>query len=138
MPRKGLSLFFLPRLPLLMKFLLDENIGKSIARFLVQLGYTTLRVKEIHSGLEDFKVLELAVEQETIVITLDKDYGELVFKEGKFHRGVIFLRLEDQTSSNIQRALSWFLTVYSKDRIGNYFAVVTEKMSKFKTRFNDD
>lgn len=49
-----------------MKFLLDENIGKSVARFLTQLGNTIFRIKEIHSGIEDFKVLELAVEKKPL------------------------------------------------------------------------
>src|SRR3989337_1395834 len=102
MPRRDLSKPILRKLLLLMKFLLDENIGKSVAYLLTQLGYTAFRIKEIHSGLEDVKVLELAVDKEAILITLDKDYGELIFKEGKFHKGVIFLRPEDQTSSNIQ------------------------------------
>lgn len=52
-----------------MKFLLDENIGKSVALFLTQLGHTPFRIKKIHPGAEDFQVLELSVEKGAILIT---------------------------------------------------------------------
>ncbi len=118
-----------------MKFLLDENIGKRVALFLIQLGHTVFRVKKIYSGAEDFQVLELSVENDAILITLDKDFGKLVFKEGKTHTGVIFLRLDNQTTTNTKKAINWFLSKYSEDKIVNNFAVVSEKLSKFKARF---
>lgn len=118
-----------------MRFLLDENIGKSVALFLTQLGHTIFRIKKIHPGAEDFQVLKLSVEKDAILITLDKDFGKLVFKEGKTHTGVIFLRLDDQTGISITNVLNWFLSNYPEGKIVNNFAVVTEKLSKFKARF---
>lgn len=117
-----------------MKFLLDENIGKSIAQFLTQFDYTIFRVRTLYPGLADLKVLELAVEKDAVLITLDKDYGELVFRESKTHTGVIFLRLENQTSSNIKKVISWFLSIYPQDKIKNSFTVITERAGKFKAR----
>lgn len=118
-----------------MKFLLDENISKSVALFLTQLGHTTFRIKKIYPGAEDFQVLELAIEKEAILITLDKDYGELVFKEGRLHTGIVFLRLDDQTISNVKRVIIWFLSKYPEDKIMNKFAVVIVKEGKLKVRF---
>lgn len=120
---------------MLTKFLLDENIGKSVALFLTQFGHTVYRIKKIHPGAEDFQVLDLAVEKYAILITLDRDFGELIFKERKPHTGVIFLRLDDQRLSNIKRALSWFLSIYPEHKIENSFTVIIEKMGKFKARF---
>lgn len=119
-----------------MKFLIDENVGKSVAYFLNQFGHTSFRVKKISPGAEDVDVLELALKKEAILITLDKDFGELIFRQGKVHGGVIFLRVEDQASSGIQKALSWFLAIYSQDQIIKSFVVVTEKAGKFKARFD--
>lgn len=118
-----------------MKFLLDENLGKRVALFLTRLGYPTLRIKKISPGAEDWQVLELAAEKQAILVTLDKDYGELIFKESKFHAGVIFLRLDDQTTVNVQRVLKWFLLKYSESKILSNFVVVTEKEGKLKARF---
>jgi predicted nuclease of predicted toxin-antitoxin system len=119
-----------------MKFLLDENTSKLTAKFLTQLGHTVLRVKEIDPGMEDYQVLELAVNEQAIIITLDKDYGELIFKEGKLHSGVLFLRLENQTQDNTINTLRWFLSFYSDKRLINKFVTVTEKQGKLTVRFN--
>lgn len=114
-----------------MKFLLDENIGKEIANFLRQLGHTTFRIKEINPGIPDFQVLDLAVSKEAILITSDKDFGELVFKYGQSHRGIILLRLEDETSGNKILALKKVISRYKKI---SDFIVVTEKAGKFTIR----
>ena len=121
-----------------MKFLLDENIGKSTAQFLTQLGHTAFRIKIISPGMEDYQVLEWAVEKEAILITLDKDYGQLICKYGKSHKGVIFLRLKDQSSGNITKVLAWLLATYPVENFPENFVTVTEKYGKFKARFKNN
>lgn len=114
-----------------MRFLLDENIGKEVAKFLRQLGHTTFRIKEISPGVPDSQVLDLAVSKTAVLITSDKDFGELVFKYGQVHSGVILLRLQDQTSENKIRALKKVLA--RRKNIGG-FGVVSEKAGKFSIR----
>lgn len=115
-----------------MRFLLDENTSKVVSRFLSQLGHTCFRIKEINPGIEDTKVLDLAVSLNAILITLDGDFGELIFKERQSHQGVIFLRLKDQTSDNIIKALKKVLK--QKDSLEDHFTVITEQDNKFKIR----
>lgn len=117
-----------------MKFLLDENIGKSLARFLTQLGHTALRVKVINPGINDFQVLSLSVEKKAILITEDKDFGELVFKHKQIHSGVVLLRLVDQTSENTKKALLFLLSKH-RENLENKFIVITEKENTFEIRF---
>ena len=114
-----------------MKFLLDENIGRKVAEFLRQSSHTTLRIKEIHPGLADFQVLDLAVSLNAIVITSDKDFGELVFKYGQIYTGIILLRLQNETSNNKIKALKKVLIRYKNIKD---FIVVTEKARKFEIR----
>ena len=47
-------------------------------------------------GLDDSDVLSLAVEDDRILITADKDFGEMVFRERRLHKGIILLRLADE------------------------------------------
>ena len=121
-----------------MKFLLDENISKNVAQFLTQLGHTAFRVKLINPGIEDYQVLRLANEKEAILITLDKDYGELIFKHGKSHKGVIFLRLENQTSENTIKVLAWLLSTYPVEKFQHNFVTTVEKDGRFKTRLQKE
>lgn len=115
-----------------MKFLLDENIGKKVAYFLEDLGHTVFRLKQIQAGAEDYKALELAVSKDSVLITSDKDFGELIFKESQQHSGVILLRLENETSSNKIKVLKKVLSEY-KD-LNKKFTVAKEKQGLIKIR----
>ncbi len=117
-----------------MKFLLDENLGKHTASFLAQLGYSAFRIKKIYPGAEDIEVLDLSIKREAVLITLDKDFGELIFKEKRVHTGVIFLRLDNQGVYDTNRALAWFLGKYPESKILNSFTVITIKKNKFHAR----
>jgi predicted nuclease of predicted toxin-antitoxin system len=44
--------------------------------------------------MQDGDILSLAVEQKAMVITMDKDFGELVYNSGLEHSGVLLLRLD--------------------------------------------
>lgn len=115
-----------------MRFLLDENLGKKIAYFLQELGHPTLRIREIAPGTDDYDVLNLAIANKAILITSDKDFGKLIFKEKQPHLGVILLRLEHETSDYKIKALK---KVFSKSReLSKKFIVVTEKDGRFKIR----
>lgn len=118
-----------------MKFLIDEDLSYKLAPFLKELGHRASHIRELQISLEDYQILELAVLQDSIVITMDRDFGELVFKKSKSHSGVIYLRLDDQTVDNTKRALIWLLKSYSKRFKERLFSVITEKGGKFKVRF---
>ncbi len=45
--------------------------------------------------MPDAEILKLADREKAIIITTDKDFGELVFKSHEPHKGVLLLRLED-------------------------------------------
>ena len=115
-----------------MKFLLDENIGKAVAKFLEKLGHSASRIRLIAPGIEDSEVLDLSVSKDSILITSDKDFGELIFKEGQSSAGVIFLRLQDESSDNKIKALKEVLSKHKEVR--NKFITVKEKEGKFKLR----
>ncbi|WP_437689752.1 DUF5615 family PIN-like protein [Sorangium sp. So ce176] len=73
--------------------LADENIAAPILERLRADGLTVLQVAEIAPTIADSEVLRLAAEHNAIVLTDDKDFGELVVREGCAHRGVVLLRL---------------------------------------------
>lgn len=121
-----------------MKFLLDENIGKIVARFLEKLGHSTARIKLIAPGIEDYEVLNLSVSRNSILITSDKDFGELIFKEKQSSTGVIFLRLQDESSDNKIKALKEVLSKHKelKDKFVTvkelvYFGDCTNLLNSF-------
>jgi len=115
-----------------MKFLLDENIGKKVGYFLQSLGHIVSTIRQIGPGILDYQVLKLAISKKSILITSDKDFGELIFKEKQPHTGIVFLRLQDQTSKNKVRTLKLVFSKYKN--IESKFIRVKEKSGIFKIK----
>jgi len=75
-----------------MLFLVDENCDAEVTRALRKEGHDVLSVAETHSGSDDSVVIALALESGRVLVTEDKDFGQLVYASGHGHNGVIFLR----------------------------------------------
>jgi hypothetical protein len=58
-------------------------------------------------------------------VTSDKDFGEKVFKEGHPHRGVVLLRLEDESAPSKIAVLQRLLASHA-DRLADAYLVVSE------------
>jgi predicted nuclease of predicted toxin-antitoxin system len=77
-----------------MRLLANENVAQSVIRRLRESGHDVLSVKESMTGAEDRTVLARAVAEERVVLTLDKDFGELAFRSKLSARcGVILVRI---------------------------------------------
>lgn len=93
-----------------MKYLADENLGIKVVKLLRNLGVDIVSVADLASfGIKDPKVFSLASKEDRILITLDRDFGELVFKQKLAHTGVIFLRLKNESVNNKLKVLSMLL-----------------------------
>jgi predicted nuclease of predicted toxin-antitoxin system len=75
------------------KFLADECVDRQIVDRLRQEGYEVLYVVEMEPGISDEEVLSLANRNESILLTADKDFGDLIFRQGKIAKGVVLVRL---------------------------------------------
>lgn len=76
-----------------MKFVADENIDRQIVDRLRQDGHIVMSVAEMDPGISDEVVLDLANQEGTILLTADKDFGELVFRQHRLMTGVVLIRL---------------------------------------------
>ena len=117
-----------------MRFLVDESTGSDVARWLRSLGHDTRSVYDENPGLADDEVLRWAEREERVLITNDKDFGELVFRDEKSRAGVILLRIEDERPANKKAMLEKLLQGHGEDIPGS-FVVVTEDAVRI-TRFS--
>lgn len=62
-----------------MRFIVDECTGPTVAKWLQSEGHETFSVFEKAQGIDDEKILIKAVAESWIVITNDKDFGEMIF-----------------------------------------------------------
>ncbi|MGL4609754.1 MAG: DUF5615 family PIN-like protein [Trueperaceae bacterium] len=75
-----------------MDFLLDESCDAKVAVALEASGHNVLRVSQISQCITDEEVIGLALEKNRILLTEDKDFGQLVYAAGKESCGVILFR----------------------------------------------
>ncbi len=76
-----------------MNLLADESVDKAIVDRLRQDGHTVLYIAELDPSIDDDAVLHRANQSSALLITADKDFGELVFRMGQIHAGVVLFRL---------------------------------------------
>ena len=94
-----------------LKFLADENIPLDVVNILKRDGIDIKSISEIDLGLEDEAILKLANKENMVIITFDKDFGELVFKDRKKSKGIILLQFHPQNIRYIASVLKNVLTL---------------------------
>jgi len=81
-----------------MRFLANENFPAASVQHLRQSGHDVLYVIEDFPSLEDEAVLCRAHDEQRLLLTFDRDYGELIFKRRlPAPLGVLFLRFDPAT-----------------------------------------
>jgi predicted nuclease of predicted toxin-antitoxin system len=75
------------------RFLANESVDGPIVQGLRAAGHEVAYVAELAPGLADEDVLARARQTHAVLITSDKDFGELVFARALPHDGVLLLRL---------------------------------------------
>lgn len=113
-----------------MRFLVDECTGPAVARWLREQAYEVFSVYEEARGMDDDAVIAKAFAEDWILITNDQDFGEKVYREGRQHKGVVLLRLEDERAANKIAVLRRLLESYA-EQLPNQFVAVTERQVRF-------
>jgi predicted nuclease of predicted toxin-antitoxin system len=113
-----------------MRFLVDECTGPKVAAWLHSQGHEIFSVFAEARGIEDDEVIQKAYDENWILITNDKDFGEKVYRDRRPHRGIIFMRLENERAANKVEVLRRLLEGHA-DRLADQFVVVTDMRVRF-------
>jgi predicted nuclease of predicted toxin-antitoxin system len=74
------------------RFLADESCDFAVVRALRGASHDVLAVMEMARGAKDVVVLALAREERRVLLTEDKDFGQLVYAGGEGSAGVVLIR----------------------------------------------
>lgn len=74
-----------------MKFLVDHCAGRRLAEWLRDGGHDVLASGDLESDPGDRTLLERAAAEGRILVTIDNDFGRLVYLGGASHAGVVRL-----------------------------------------------
>lgn len=111
-----------------LKFLVDVGVGKKVEKWLTDNGYDVKFVRDINPKADDSEILHLAVTENRMVITMDKDFGELVYNSGKLHSGVLILRLDDANGDKKVKTIKKILSEYSDKLYGKFCVFQGERL----------
>ena len=93
-----------------------------------------LAVAEMDPGISDDIVLRLASDRGSLLMTADKDFGELVFRQRRVTSGIVLMRLAGMNP--IEKADVVAATVRSHaDELAGAFTVITAKTVRVRRRF---
>ena len=110
-------------------FLADENIPFYVVKQLRKEGYKVISVLEDFAGSSDEKILELSSRNKWVIITFDKDFGELIYKEkSNMPAGIILLRVTPKSPAYILQLLKWLLLQANLSFEGNFVVVNKDKV----------
>lgn len=77
-----------------MNLVADENIDRAIVERLRRDGHQVAYIAELSPSVSDEDVLQQAAASVAVLVTEDKDFGELVYRRRQAHAGVLLVRLE--------------------------------------------
>jgi predicted nuclease of predicted toxin-antitoxin system len=103
-----------------MKLLIDVSAGHAVAEALRNQGHDVLAVRDRDPTMPDIDILAWAVADDRLVVTFDKDFGELVFRSGQAHSGVLLLRLESARNDEKVRVANEIFNNFADQLIGKF------------------
>lgn len=106
-----------------LRFLADESCDFGVVRALRAEGYDVLALTEITTRSVDSYVISQAYHEKRILLTEDKDFGQLVFASQADSAGVILIRYPGNARKSLQEAIVKLVREQGKD-LENTFVVM--------------
>jgi predicted nuclease of predicted toxin-antitoxin system len=103
-----------------MRFLVDVGVGVVVESRLRAGGHDVRAVRDLDPRMKDDEILALAVREARTVLTMDKDFGELVYRSGEHHCGVLLMRLEDASGAVKADVVEEILRTHADELLGRF------------------
>ena len=114
-----------------MRLLADEGVDAAIVARLRSDGHDVVYVAELSPGITDDTVLELANADERVLLSVDKDFGELVFRLQRAAFGVLLVRLPGLPSASKADAVARVIGEHG-DEMAGAFTVVSPGLVRIR------
>ena len=116
----------------MLRVLLDQMIDNDVAEALKQRNIDVLRTCEIGlNRANDSEVLNKAIEEKRVLITLDEHFGDWAILPLDKHSGVIRIKVHPTTSRNIINILLPFIEKNINKSYNNYLVIVSKKGTRW-------
>ena len=116
-----------------LKLYLDQMLRLDVAQALGNEGHDVMRASEVgQARADDYEILQKAIAENRILVTLDEDFGDWVILPLSKHPGVIRLKVHPTTTSkNAIKLLLPFLRLHSSEQFKNHLVILSPKRAKW-------
>ena len=119
-------------MPKTLKLYLDQMLRLDVAQALRGEGHDVLRASEVgQDRADDQQILQKSIDENRVLVTLDEHFGDWVILPLSKHPGVIRLKVNPATSSNIIKLLVPFLRIHSPRQFKNHLVILSHKHAKW-------
>jgi len=116
-----------------MNLMADECVDRQIVDYLRGEGHDVLYIAEVDPSILDDTLLERANKKNALLLTTDKDFGELVFRQNRISAGVLLLRLAGLSQIEKAKIVSSVIRDHS-NQLSRSFTVVSAGMVRIRKR----
>lgn len=116
-----------------MNFLVDESVDRQIVDSLRQDNHFVLYVAEMEPGTSDEAILNLANQRDALLVTADKDFGEMVFRQLRITSGVVLIRLAGLLPETKGKIVASLMRKHSAE-IAHSFTVITPNAIRIRRK----
>lgn len=106
-----------------MNFLADESVDHPIVLRLREDGHDVLSIAEMEPSITDETVLSRANQRQDLLLTEDKDFGELVFRQRLVMVGIVLIRLEGLSLATKANIVSHTIQEYGQELFGAFTVI---------------
>ena len=105
-----------------LRLLIDVNVGLAVAHSLQRDGHDVTFAGDVDWRMPDADMLSLAHDEQRIILTMDTDFGELVYHSRRPHAGVLLLRMPGANREEKIRVVQEIVDRYG-EQLPNHFCV---------------
>ncbi len=106
-----------------MRFLADESCDFAVVRALRAAGHDVVAVRDVKPGAPDEAVISLALRESRVLLTEDKDFGQLVFASAIESPGVVLIRFPASARQPMARTVVKLVEAGTEKIMGRFVVV---------------
>ena len=119
-------------MPESLRIYLDQMFRLEVGEALRSEGHDVIRASEVgQSRSDDKEILETAISENRILVTLDEHFGDWVILPLKRHPGVIRLKFNPTTSENVIKLLIPFLRFHPSREFKDHLVILSSTKAKW-------
>jgi predicted nuclease of predicted toxin-antitoxin system len=113
------------------RWLVDECVDAGLVAYLRASGHDVVYMAEIAPAANDAEVIRLAQAESRLLLTEDKDFGDLVFRRGAQAPGIVLLRIDPAMHELKMERLDAAIGRFGNELIGKYTIL---EAARFRSR----